>query len=101
MHFRQGQTQSTPIGTSWSSLSDVQLTQLEAGPGGEVWGLTPTGGLQRRVGVTAANPTGTGWQVQKPSGYQHITIGKFGVFAITVNGLVEHCKCYLNILCRT
>ena len=91
VYFRQGQTQSTPIGTSWLRVSG-QLTQLEAGPEGQVWGVTPTGGLQSRLDVSATNPTGTSWKDEKPSGYQHVTIGKSGVFAITVNGIVEHCK---------
>ena len=92
VYFKQGQPQSTPKGSSWSRVSAVQLVQLEAGPDGEVWGLTPTGGLQRRLGVTAASPSGISWKDEKPSGYQHITVGKSGVFAITVKGIVEHCK---------
>ena len=95
VYFRQGQTQSTPIGTSWLFVLG-QLTQLEAGPGGEVWGVTPTGGIQSRLGVSAINPNGTSWQDEKPSGYQHVAIGKSGVFAITVNGIVEYCKCIVE-----
>ena len=91
VYFRQGQTQSAPGGTSWVLIPD-KLTQLEAGPIGQVWGLTETGGIQSRVGVTSVNPTGASWQDEKPSGYSRVTIGKTGVFAITVAGTVEHCK---------
>ena len=79
------------MGVSWLRVSG-RFTQLEAGPGGQVWGLTPTGGIQSRVGVSASNPTGSSWNEDKPSGYTFITIGKSGVFAISANGAVEHCK---------
>jgi hypothetical protein len=69
-----------------------KFTQLEAGSGGQVWGITPTGGIQSRIGISNSNPTGLSWKDEKPSGYSHITIGKSGVFAITVTGNVEHCK---------
>lgn len=57
-----------------------------------MWGLTLTGGIQRRVGVSTSNPTGTSWKDVKPSGYLHISIGTSGVFGVTVAGNVEHRK---------
>jgi hypothetical protein len=96
VHFRQGQTQSTPMGTSWLRVMGT-FTQLEAGPGGQVWGLTPAGSIQSRVGVSASNPTGLSWREEKPSGYSHITIGKTGVFAITLKGDIERCKLFIKL----
>ena len=91
--FRLGQTSSMPTGTSWKSVSGL-FVQLEAGPQGKVWGIGRRGEMYTRKGVGETNPTGTGWEKVKESGYQHITVGETGVYTITKDGNVEHCKCW-------
>lgn len=98
VRFRRGQTESTPTGTSWESISESRV-HIEAGPEGKVWSISSTGAVFTRMGVSASNPTGTHWQQVKQSGYQHITVGETGVYAIKSDGNVEHCK--FALLCIT
>lgn len=91
--FRLGQTSSTPTGTSWGRVGG-RFVLLEAGPQGKVWGIGRSGEVFTRNGVSETNPTGTAWEKVKESGYQHVTVGETGVYAITLDGNVEYCKCW-------
>ncbi|XP_019639652.1 PREDICTED: IgGFc-binding protein-like [Branchiostoma belcheri] len=60
-----------------------------------VWGVSTTGTVWRRTGITTSNLIGTGWQ-QVPGGsairggLSHVSIGYCGVWGVTSSGVIWH-----------
>ncbi len=62
VYFRTGVKASNPLGSGWVKLSDIELTQIESGPGGIAAGLLPNGTVMIRTGVTRDLPQGKEWE---------------------------------------
>nr|CAD7402195.1 unnamed protein product [Timema cristinae] len=94
LSVRREVTSVFPEGTHWqtlpSTLADsasqgyksnnspspcaVEFRHVSAGPVlGEVWAITGTGVVCRRIGVTTDNPAGTGWSYGIGGNWQHVS----------------------------
>ena len=62
VYFRTGVKANKPLGSKWVKIDDIELTQIEAGPGGIAAGLLPDGTVMIRTGVTRDLPYGNAWK---------------------------------------
>ncbi|XP_046681571.1 tectonin beta-propeller repeat-containing protein-like [Homalodisca vitripennis] len=70
-----------PEGTHWQAVTDAncgnkdsELVMRQISMGGpEVWGVTTTGVVCRRLGVTADNPAGTSWLLGLQGNWRHVS----------------------------
>ncbi len=50
---------------------------------GEAYGVISLNYMYRRVGITAANPTGSDWKVIPSPKFKHVSVGKSAMWATT------------------
>ena len=62
VYFRTDVKASNPLGGKWVRIKDIELTQIEAGPGGIAAGVRPDGTVMVRTGVTRDLPYGDAWK---------------------------------------
>ena len=73
---------------SWRVIAGPVMTKIDAGFGNHVWGLTVTGQLIQREGVSHDTPFGTDWAYSEVV-LKDVTVGFRGVFGITKDGAVS------------
>ena len=85
VYFRIGVKANRPIGLKWIRVGTLQLTQIEAGPGGIVAGLHPDGSVRIRTGVTRDLPYGNAWKklntINAP--VKHVSISLDKIYIVT------------------
>ena len=68
------------LGTKWRHIGG-EVTKLEAGPNGVVWGTSREGYIFYRSGVMRRNPIGTRW-IRIRGKLSHVTVGCTGVYGV-------------------
>ena len=69
--------------TKWTKI-DGSLTQIEAGPNGQVWGVNVNKELYTRTGVSRFSPSGSKWQKVGSRSFVFVTIGLDKLYAVDV-----------------
>lgn len=85
---------------SWRPIQGPFITKIDAGFGNQVWGLTNTGQVVKRVGVSHDTPFGISWAIQKEF-LKDITVGSTGVFGLDNDGMVLEKKGIDSVCIRT
>lgn len=75
-YARIGVTHDFPIGRAWEPIPCEQIKEVCA-TNDKVYGLTPSGDLLCRYGISEENVQGNYWR-RMPGRYEHITTGMFG-----------------------
>ena len=83
--FRDGVSQYHCEGTTWEKVSG-NIRQFEVGDHGELWATNPTSTLWNRVRLSKDHPTGKGWKRVGSVGFNHVTVGRPGLFVVTDQG---------------
>ena len=76
VYARTGVTVDFPVGRKWSKIPKQKIKELAA-TGDRMYGLSPSGELMCRHGISKNNVQGTFWR-KLPGKYEHITTGPFG-----------------------
>lgn len=76
VYVRSGVTVDFPVGRKWIRIPRQKMKALAA-TSGRVYGLTPSGELFCRYGISENNVQGSYWR-KMPGKYEHITTGSFG-----------------------
>ena len=74
------------IGTRWVHVGG-RLKQIEAGPGGAVWGVNTANHIYFRAGVSRGRPIGRYW-VRIGGSLKHVSVGCVGVYGINKRGQI-------------
>lgn len=86
VYFRIGVNAVRPGGLKWIRVGvNVKLTQIEAGPGGIVVGLLPSGAVVMRVGVTRDLPYGRSWKRLRTfnTPAKHVSVSLDKIYIVT------------------
>ncbi len=75
-YVRTGVTHDFPIGRKWEVVPNEQIKELCV-TNDHVYGLTPSGELLCRYGVSEENVQGNYWR-RMPGRYEHLAAGQFG-----------------------
>lgn len=88
VYFRTGVKASNPLGTKWLRISDVDLTQVESGPGGIALGLLSDGIVVVRIGITKDLPEGEAWEKLDTNNMpvKHVSVSLDKVYIVTEPG---------------
>ena len=76
VYARHGVTVDFPVGRKWVSIPSQAMRELAA-TSDRIYGLTPSGELMCRYGISKNNVQGSFWR-RMPGKYEHITTGEFG-----------------------
>ena len=76
VYVRSGVTVDFPVGRKWVKILKQKLKELAA-TSDRIYGLTPSGELVCRYGISENNVQGSFWR-KLPGKYEHITTGAFG-----------------------
>jgi hypothetical protein len=76
VYSRSGVTVDFPVGRKWVKIPKQKMKEL-AVTGDRVYGLTPSGELMCRYGISETNVQGSFWR-KLPGKYEHITTGRHG-----------------------
>lgn len=76
VYVRSGVTVDFPVGRKWVRIPKQKIRELAA-TSDRIYGLTPSGELMCRYGVSENNILGSFWR-KLPGKYEHITTGAFG-----------------------
>jgi hypothetical protein len=86
--YRSGVTRENCAGIKWSRVHG-SLKQIEVGAAGDVYGISSTGQVLRRTGITNSGRTGNGWQMMQQNG-SHITTGLNGQYLLVSDGQIHY-----------
>ncbi|XP_035534733.1 fish-egg lectin-like [Morone saxatilis] len=80
-------------GTSgWYQISGLSLKVIEVGTDGTVFGLTTSGKVYQRAGITSSNPRGTSWSlVSMCMSVRHMSYDLRNLWVVTTSGLLMKC----------
>lgn len=76
VYVRSGVTVDFPVGRKWVKIFKQKIKELAA-TSDRIYGLTPSGELMCRYGISENNVQGSFWR-KLPGKYEHITTGAFG-----------------------
>lgn len=76
VYVRSGVTVDYPVGRKWVRIPKQKIKELAA-TSDRVYGLTPSGELMCRYGISENNVQGSFWR-KLPGKYEHVTTGAFG-----------------------
>ena len=60
--------------------------QIESGPDGAVWGVSVTGRVYTRLGISRKNPTGTTWMAVGKKSFSGVSVGLGFVYGVSRMG---------------
>ena len=88
--FRYRVTLSDRLGQYWGRLlpNELRLRMIHYGANNEVIGVTDTGNLVSRQGISSSSPTGIKWKVLG-KGYKSVSVSFYGYWLIDRNNQVR------------
>ena len=87
VHFARRPSNMNVFPLSWTVLKGPSMAKVDAGFGNHVWGVTKSGEVMQRIGVSHETPLGERWETKGLTA-RDITVGLEGIFAINTRGRI-------------